>query len=233
MFEAQIRPELLEACGAKVVTKRFKFFGQGESSLVSRLGDKMRRGRNPLINCTVDLGVITLHVTGTGQTAEEAADLVEQDEQFLRKTVGDLMFGTDDENLGHVVGRGLLRQQASLAVAESCTGGLVAKLLTDVPGASGVPKKIIEAHGAVSEPVAEAMALGAVKNSGAEYAIGVTGIAGPTGGTESKPVGQVFIGTASPRGCRVKAYLFTGDRATIRLRAAQSALHQLWKGFSL
>lgn len=252
MFDAEVRPRLLEAAGAKIVVKRFKCFGAGESSLVSRLGDRMRRGRNPLINCTVDLGVITLHVTGTGQTVGQAEDLVEQDEQFLRKTIGDLMFGTDDETLAHVVGRRLQAEKASLAVAESCTGGLVAKLVTDVPGASGffkqgwvtytnqskveqlgVPKKIIETSGAVSGPVAEAMALGALEKSGAEYAIGVTGIAGPAGGTESKPVGQVFIGTASRRGCRVKKYLFTGDRASIRLRAAQSALHQSWKGFSL
>ncbi|MCP4455557.1 MAG: CinA family protein, partial [Planctomycetes bacterium] len=80
---------------------------------------------------------------------------------------------------------------------------------------------------------AEAMAVGALKKSGAQYAIGVTGIAGPTGGTESKPVGLVFIGVASDQRCDVKKYLFTRDRARIRLRAAQSALHQLWKGLSL
>ena len=252
MFDGTVRPELLQASGAAIVTRKLKCFGAGESTLTSRLGRKMRRGRNPLINCTVDLGVITLHVIATGQTIKQAEELVEQDEQFLRKTLGDLVFGTADETLGHVVGRTLQGQRASVAVAESCTGGLVSKLVTDVPGSSsffkqgwvtysnackveqlGVSEKIIETFGAVSEPVAEAMAQGALRKSGSEYAIGVTGIAGPTGGTESNPVGLVFIGTASRHGCNVKKYLFTGDRASIRVRAAQSALHQLWKGLSL
>jgi nicotinamide-nucleotide amidase len=252
MYDTVIRPELLEACSHRIVVRKLKCFGAGESSLVSMLGGKMRRGRNPLINCTVDFGVITLHVIGAGKTLQEAEALVEQDELFLRMTLGGLVFGVDDDTLAHAIGRLLLERRASLAVAESCTGGLVAKLITDVPGASaffkqgwvtycneskaaqlGVPKKILETFGAVSEPVAEAMALGALEKSGAEHAISVTGIAGPTGGTESKPVGQVFIGVASEKGCNVRKYLFSRDRACIRLRTAQSALHQLWKGLSL
>ena len=252
MFDTRIRPELLQASGHRIVVKKLKCFGAGESSLVSKLGRKMRRGRNPLINCTVDFGEITLHIIGSGETLQEAQGLVEQDELFLRKTLGDLVFGVDDETLAHVIGRSLRERQACLTVAESCTGGLVTKLVTDVPGSSaffkqgwitycneskmdqlGVPKKILETFGAVSEPVAEAMALGALRKSGAQHAISVTGIAGPAGGTESKPVGMVFIGTASAQGCDVKKYLFTRDRASIRLRAAQSALHQLWKGLSL
>lgn len=252
MFDSLIRPELLQASGHRIVVKKLKCFGVGESSLVSMLGRKMRRGRNPLINCTVGSGVITLHVIGAGKTLQEAQDLVEQDEAFLLKTLGDLVFGVGDDTLAHVIGRTLHERQASLAVAESCTGGLVGKLITDVPGSSGffkqgwitycneskmdqlgVSKKILETFGAVSEPVAEAMALGVLRKSGAQHAISVTGIAGPTGGTESKPVGLVFIGTASNQGCDVKKYLFSRDRASIRLRAAQSALHQLWKGLSL
>jgi nicotinamide-nucleotide amidase len=200
----------------------------------------------------VDLGVITLHVIGSGATLREVEALVEQDLVFLHKTLGDLVFGEADETFVHVIGRLLHDRQETLTVAESCTGGWVAKLITDVPGSSsffrqgwvlysneskiqqlGVSKKILEAHGAVSEPVAEAMALGALKKSGAQHAISVTGIAGPTGATETKPVGLVFIGTASNQGCDVKKYLFPRDRASIRLRAAQSALHQLWKELSL
>lgn len=252
MFADSVRPQLHQVSGHRIVTRKLKCYGVGESSLVSLLGQEMQRGRNPLINCTVHHGVITLHVIGSGSTVKEAQDLVEQDEQFLRKTLGGFVFGSADDTLAHVIGRFLQERQASLAVAESCTGGLVAKLITDVPGSSaffnqgwvtycneskmerlGVPEKTLEAFGAVSEPVAEAMALGALGKSGAQHAISVSGIAGPGGGTESKPKGLVFIGTASDRGCDVKKYLFTGDRAAIRLRAAQSALHQLWKGFSL
>jgi nicotinamide-nucleotide amidase len=252
MYDTQIRPELLAVSGHKIVVRKLRCFGVGESALVSMLGRKMRRGRNPLINCTVDLGVITLHVIGSGATLREVEALVEQDLVFLHKTLGDLVFGEADETFVHVIGRLLHDRQETLTVAESCTGGWVAKLITDVPGSSsffrqgwvlysneskiqqlGVSKKILEAHGAVSEPVAEAMALGALKKSGAQHAISVTGIAGPTGATETKPVGLVFIGTASNQGCDVKKYLFPRDRASIRLRAAQSALHQLWKELSL
>lgn len=251
MLDRVIKPELLAVSGHKIVVKKLKCFGVGESALVSMLGRKMRRGRNPLINCTVDLGVITLHVIGSGTTLQEAEFLVEQDLVFLHKTLGDLVFGEADETFGHVIGRILHERHETLAVAESCTGGWVAKLITDVPGSSGffkqgwvtysneskvqlgVPKKILETFGSVSEPAAEALALGVLKKSGAQHAISVTGIAGPTGATDSKPVGLVFIGTASEQGCEVKKYLFTRDRASIRLRAAQSALHQLWKGIIL
>ncbi len=252
MFDTLVRPELLEASDHRIVVKKIHCFGVGESSLVSMLGRKMRRDRNPLINCTVDFGVITLHVIGVGKTLQEAQGLVEQDEVFIRETLGGLVFGLGNDTMAHVIGRLLLERQASLAVAESCTGGWVAKLITDVSGASaffkqgwvtycneskmaqlGVSKKILETFGAVSAPVAEAMALGALKKSGAQHAIGVTGIAGPTGGTESKSVGLVFIGVASDQGCDVKKYVFSRDRACIRRRAAQSALHQLWKGLSL
>ncbi len=252
MFQAVIRPEILALSGHKIVVKKLKCFGVGESTLVSMLGSKMRRGRNPLINCTVDFGVITLHVIGSEATLQEAQALVEQDESYIRKTLGDLVYGESDDTFAHVIGRFLRQSQGTLAVAESCTGGLVAKMITDVPGSSsffkqgwvtycneskmkqlGVSKKILDRFGAVSEPAAEAMALGALERSGAQHAISVTGIAGPTGGTESKPVGLVFIGTASEHGCDVKKYIFTRDRGSIRLRAAQSALHQFWKGLNL
>ncbi len=252
MFQAVVRPELLALSGHKIVVKKLKCFGVGESALVSKLGRKMRRGRNPLINCTVDFGVITLHVIGSGATLQEAHALVEQDESYIRRTLGDLVYGESDDTFAHVIGRVLHQSKGTLAVAESCTGGLLAKMITDVPGSSGffrqgwvtycneskmqqlgVSKKLLNRFGAVSEPVAEAMALGALEKSGAQHAISVTGIAGPTGGTESKPVGLVFIGTASEQGCHVKKYLLTRDRASIRLRAAQSALHQFWKGLNL
>ncbi|MCP4456366.1 MAG: CinA family nicotinamide mononucleotide deamidase-related protein, partial [Planctomycetes bacterium] len=141
MFDARIKPELLQASGQSIVVKKLKCYGVGESALASRLGRKMRRGRNPLINCTVDLGVITLHVIGAGKTLEEAQGLVEQDERFLRKTLGGLVFGTGDDTLAHGVGRLLHERQASLAVAESCTGGWVAKLITDVPGSTAFFKQ--------------------------------------------------------------------------------------------
>jgi nicotinamide-nucleotide amidase len=145
-----------------------------------------------------------------------------------------------------VVGEQLARQGKTIAVAESCTGGCLAKLLTDVPGASryfthgwvtysdvaksgelGVPARLIEKHGAVSEQVAEAMAQGARKRAGTTFAIGITGIAGPAGGSERKPAGLVYISIDSDNVCETERYIFFGGRDTIRLRAAQTALNML------
>jgi PncC family amidohydrolase len=134
----------------------------------------------------------------------------------------------------------------TIAVAESCTGGTLAKLLTDIPGASryfthgwvtysntaktgelGVPADLIEKYGAVSEQVAQAMAQGARKKAQTDFAIGITGIAGPAGGTEQKPAGLVYISVDSDEGCDTKQCLFSHDRRFIRLRAAHTALNIL------
>jgi len=133
-----------------------------------------------------------------------------------------------------------------LAVAESCTGGLVAKLVTDVPGSSqyfkagwvtysneakiaelGVPAEMIQQYGAVSEQVAAAMAQGALHKGQADYAISVTGIAGPEGGSEQKPVGLVYIGVAFAQNCSVQRFIFAHDRELMRIRSAQTALNLL------
>ena len=139
-----------------------------------------------------------------------------------------------------------MRQGKTLAVAESCTGGLLAKLITDVPGSSryftygwvtysnesksrmlGVPAEMIEKHGAVSEQVARAMAQGARRNAGTDYALAITGIAGPGGGTEQKPVGLVYIAVDNQDGTDTSRYVFSSDRSSVRVRAAQTALNIL------
>jgi len=252
MAESFIIPELLARAGHQVAVRKLKCFGAGESSLVSRLGDLMQRGRNPQINCTVDAGIITLHIIATADDADAARARVEADRLAVRKLLGDLVFGEDDTSLAQVAGESLLRQGKTLATAESCTGGLVAEWVTDIPGASRyflqgwvtysnqakieqlqVPKNVIETRGAVSAEVAAAMASGARQRADADYAISITGIAGPTGQTDSKPVGLVFIGMDSARGSAVKHYTFAGDRGMIRRRAAQTALHGLWKTLCL
>lgn len=248
MFEHTIKPELEAVSTNKIVTRKLKCFGAGESSLVDMLGDRMQRARNPLVNCTVDFGVITLHVVGASEKRSEAEALVEKEVAELREILGDLVFGEENDTIASVIGRYLNQTERTLAVAESCTGGLISKLVTDVPGSSvyfkqgwvtysneskvnelGVSKKILKDFGAVSESVAREMAIGAIEKSGSDYAVSVTGIAGPGGGTESKPVGLVFIGIATKESCDVKKYVFTRNRASVRLRAAQAALHQLWQ----
>lgn len=247
MFAESVLPELRALAGGQaLVVRKLKCFGAGESAIAELLGDMMQRGRNPLVNCTVSCGIVTLHIVASAQNTQKAEQMAATDERTLRSVLGELVYGTADQTLAEVVGEELARQGKTIAVAESCTGGLVAKLLTDVPGASryfthgwitysneakiselDVPADLIEEHGAVSEQTAQRMAQGARRKAGTDFAIGITGIAGPAGGTEQKPVGLVYISIDSAAGCQTKRCLFSHDRRSTRLRAAQTALNML------
>jgi nicotinamide-nucleotide amidase len=247
MFEESVLPQLQLFAGSQaVVVRKIKCFGAGESTIAEMLGPVSQRGRNPLINFTVNYGVITLHIIATAENKNKALQMVEKDEKFLRDKLGELVYGADEQTLGEVVGEKLAQHKKTIAIAESCTGGILAKLLTDIPGASryfthgwitysntakttelGVPADLIEKYGAVSEQAAQAMARGARKKARADFAISITGIAGPDGGTEQKPAGLVYISVDSDKGCNTKSCLFSGDRQLIRLRAAQNALNML------
>lgn len=247
MFAESVLPELQRFAGTQaVVVRKLRCFGTGESNIAELLGPLMQRGRNPLVNCTVEYGVITLHIIATAEDKNKARQMAEKEEKSLRNTLGELVYGTEEQTLAEVVGEKLARQKMTIAVAESCTGGTLAKLLTDIPGASryfthgwvtysntakttelGVPADLIEKYGAVSEQVAHAMACGARKKARTDFAIGITGIAGPAGATEQKPIGLVYISVDSDNGCDTKRCLFSHDRRFIRLRAAQTALNVL------
>ncbi|MHC4736913.1 MAG: competence/damage-inducible protein A [Planctomycetota bacterium] len=247
MFEESVLTELQQFAGRQVVViRKLKCFGTGESNIAELLGSLMQRGRNPLINCTALCGIITLTITATTKDKDKALQMAEKDEKALRDKLGELVYGMDEQTLAEVVGEKLAQQKQTIAVAESCTGGCLAKLLTDIPGASryfthgwvtysndaktselGVPAHLVEKHGAVSEEVARAMAQGARKRAGTACAIAVTGIAGPAGGSERKPAGLVYISIDSDNRCETKRFIFFGGRDTIRLRAAQTALNML------
>jgi nicotinamide-nucleotide amidase len=247
MFAESVLPRLRKFAGGQaVVVRKLRCFGAGESTIAQQLGSIMVRGRNPLINCTVHSGVITLHIVATAKDSRAANQMAQKDEESLRETLGELVFGTAEQTLSQVVGEKLARSGKNVAVAESCTGGLLAKLVTDVPGASeyftrgwvtynndakiselGVPPELIERHGAVSEQVAREMAKGARRKASTDFAIGITGIAGPGGATEQKPAGLVYISVDSDQGCDTKRCIFTHERRFVRLRSAQTALNML------
>jgi nicotinamide-nucleotide amidase len=247
MCQDYVMPELEQLTdGQAIVIRKLRCFGAGESDIAEMLGPIMGRSRNPLINCTAGHGVITLSIVATAQSEAEARKLVGQDEESLRRILGDLVFGTDDQTLAEIVGLKLAEQRKTVAVAESCTGGMLAKLITDIPGASryftygwitysnqaktaelGVPTELIERYGAVSEQVAVAMAEGARRKAGADFAIAITGIAGPTGASEQKPVGLVYISVGSDNNCETMRYIFSSSREFVRLRAAYTALNML------
>jgi len=247
MFAESVAGKLKQAGGGQVVlTRKLNCFGTGESVIAEKLGDLMQRDRNPLINCTVSGGIITLHIVATAKDKNVAEEMVEKNIQQLREILGDLAYGADEQTLAEVVGVKLGARRKRLAVAESCTGGLIAKLLTDVPGSSdyftygwvtysneakirqlGVDRALIEKHGAVSEEVARAMAKGARDRADTDFAIAVTGIAGPGGGTEQKPVGLVYIAVDAGDLLDVQRYIFSHTREYIRYRTALTALNIL------
>jgi nicotinamide-nucleotide amidase len=188
-------------------------------------------------------GAVDVRLTASG---ESAARLVAQGQTIVEKVLGKNIFGYDDEEIEQVVIRRLTEQKQTLALAESCTGGAIAHRLTNVPGASvvfrggivsysndakqtilGVKTETLLAHGAVSEEVAAEMAAGVRAALGADYALAVTGIAGPGGGSESKPVGTVYLALAFPGGVKVKKQLNAWDRETFKQVTAQQALELL------
>ncbi|MBP7050086.1 MAG: competence/damage-inducible protein A [Phycisphaerae bacterium] len=247
MLDAFILPELRQLCvGQAICARRLRCFGAGESKIAEMIGDAMKRDRDPLVNCTVQGGTVTLEIVATAADYGGAQVLADREEQSLRAVLGDVVFGEGDQTLAQVVGEHLARTGRTLAVAESCTGGLLASLITDVPGSSRyftcgwitysnaakhselmVPQEMLDKQGAVSEQVACAMARGARQRSGADYAIAITGIAGPGGGSEQKPVGLVYIAVDSRDGAETSRHLFSSDRSSVRLRAAQTALNML------
>jgi nicotinamide-nucleotide amidase len=191
-------------------------------------------------------GEVWVRVQARGATPEATAETLAAAEDALAEALGDDCYGRAGERLEQVVGRLLLERGLTLAVAESCTGGLVGDRLTDVDGSSayfergvvtysnrakqdllGVPEEILRTHGAVSAPCAEAMAQGIRVRAGSDCGLAVTGIAGPEGGTAAKPVGTVFVGVAVGDAAEARRYRFLGDRRAVKEQAAGAALDLL------
>lgn len=252
MYERDLEPAIKGMAGTSrtILTAKLNSFGSGESDIAEKLGDLCDRGRNPLVGTTVANGYVSVRVRSEYDDPKQAETMLAITMKQVKDKIGPLIFGQDDETLQQVVIDWLTGGLKTVTTAESCTGGLIASMLTDVPGSSasvlggwvtyanemkteqlGVPAELIQQHGAVSREVVEAMASGALKRSGADYALSTSGIAGPSGGTEDKPVGTVWIGMAWREGdtTHVGARLarLAGDRETIRDRSAKCALQLL------
>ncbi len=238
MFECEVAPKLPQGAMA---TAAVHAFGQGESFLAERLGDRMTRDRNPLIGTTASGSIVTARIRGHGAAADAAAMVRAASD--VERLWAPYAFGRGDETLAGSLGRLLLRRGERVSLAESCTGGLAAGLVTAESGSSQwfaggavtyandakadllqVAHEDLRRHGAVSAEVALAMARGCAALLKTEWAASVTGIAGPTGGSATKPVGEVFIGVCGPRFEAVRRFRFPGERASVRDRSAKSAL---------
>jgi nicotinamide-nucleotide amidase len=240
-----VLPRLAARLGEVPAGRVLKLFGVPES----HADHAMRPVMDDPANAGVRFGFrahwpeVHLKWTVSGRDAEARADRIAA---AVRAVFGDAVWGEGKEELPVVVVERLAARGERLAVAESCTGGLLATLVTSVPGASavfdlgvvayanavkewllGVPPALLAAHGAVSEPVARALAEGARRVGDAAWGLGVTGIAGPGGGTEEKPVGTVHLALAGERGTTAVARLYRGDRDRIRRQAAYEALNLL------
>jgi nicotinamide-nucleotide amidase len=253
MFAATVGPAIAERAGGAVILSRtLHTFGLGESTVAEKLGALMNRDRNPSVGTTVSQGIVSLRINARFSNRADAETQLNLTEAECRKALGTIVYGRDDDALAQVVGALLKEKEQTIATAESCTGGLVAKYLTDVPGSSGyvefgwvtyaneakialldVDPQTIEHKGAVSEATVTEMARNARMKSGADLAIATSGVAGPDGGSADKPVGTVWIavasaepGTTDPARSAVLArkFNFPGDREWVRDRAAKMAL---------
>lgn len=249
MVTEHVLPRLAACTGGGVIRSRvLRLCGIGESDAEAQLSDLIASD-NPTLAPLAKLGEVHFRITARANSPEEAAQLVATMEQAVRERLGAYIYGTDDTTLEQAVVHKLMEVGQSLAVAESCTGGLLGHRVTNVPGSSevfvggiisysnalkeallGVPAEVLARYGAVSEPTARAMAEGVRQRLGSHWGIGITGIAGPGGGTAEKPVGLVYIGISDPTATVVRHQLFPGDRETVKYRATQYALWLLYKG---
>ena len=244
MFESVCLPRLARlSTGERLLSRVYKVVGLPESEVDQRIAPIYKAYTSVATTILAVAGAIEIHLRARAAKEDEAEALLTELGDKVELALGDHVFSTRGESLEQIVAMYLNMKQKSVAVAESCTGGLLSERLTRVPGSSGyflggvvcysndlktklagVPRALLETHGAVSKPVAQALAEGIRNRSGANIGIGITGVAGPSGGTPEKPVGLVYISLADERGTQVREFRFPGDRERIRHWATQAAL---------
>lgn len=246
MWQQCAMPYLYPFAGGCIVSRNVRVFGLGESNMETILHDMMETSTNPTIAPYAKTSECFARVTAKAETPEECEKLLEPVVEKICGLLGDDVYGVDVDSLEQVVGDGLRERGMTLAVAESCTGGLLSKRITDVPGCSdyylggvcsyanevkmkvlGVKKETLDTVGAVSPEVAEQMAEGVAKALGADVGVGITGVAGPGGGTEEKPVGLVYISVWCKGQHYTRKMKSTNGRDRVRMQAASTALDMI------
>lgn len=244
MFHAGLKPALSNLGNGKISIKRriLHTWGVSESAVNQGIQDILR-SRQPVVGlCAKETGV-DIRIVARGASPEQAQSLADTTETAIRGKLGDAIYAVDGQTMEEVVGVLLKQRRLKLAVAESCTGGLIGARITTVAGSSeyferdavtysnqaktemlGVPAELIQRHGAVSSQVAAAMAEGIKLAAKTDLGLSVTGIAGPGGGSEEKPVGLVYLALATGQGVKTVEHRFLGDREQIRIRSSQMAL---------
>lgn len=248
MFDEQVMPRLraLGIADRVIVTRKINLFGKGESDVEAAALDLTARGRNPEVGITAHDATISFRVSADGETQEQAERLLAPTLAVIRERFAELIVGEGPNDVPEAVFAELRRTGCTLATAESCTGGLIARRLTRIPGVSacfpggvvsyansakeellGVDEDLIRTHGAVSPEVAAAMATGVRDRLKASLGLSVTGVAGPSGGTAEKPVGLVYLGLATEEGVSTRRLDLGPEqpRDVIQSRSAKQALN--------
>jgi len=251
IFNEKVLPYLHERRKSVIVSKNIHIFGMGESAVESVIGDIMRSAENPTVAPYCKEGEVRLRVTAMAKDESDASDLCDRMIARIKDTpVGEYIYGVDIDSLERATVEYLRRNSLTLATAESCTGGLISKRITDVSGASevflggcvtyaneakirllGVKPETLSAYGAVSEETAREMAKGVREALGSDIGVSVTGIAGPSGGTPEKPVGTVYIGVSTASGESVRRLSLSAMRSReyIRIVSASNALDMVMR----
>jgi nicotinamide-nucleotide amidase len=249
MMSRYVLPELKERLGGRTIRIRnFMTTGIAESTLFAQLDNLPEILKLAQVAFLPSLFGVKIRLMATAESAGAAVDLLQRGEVMVKEKIGGSIYAEDDVPLEVAVARLLVERKATLSVAESCTGGMVSNLLTNIPGSSnfferglitysnrakiellGVSPQMIEQHGAVSAETAVAMAEGVRRVAGTDYCISVTGIAGPDGGTAEKPVGLVFVACADKNGSICERHLFANDRIGNKQRSTTAVLNLLRK----
>ncbi|MBI2472532.1 MAG: nicotinamide-nucleotide amidohydrolase family protein [Planctomycetes bacterium] len=232
--------------GGCKLTRDLHTFGISEPDVESQIKEYTNKEDSIKVMTLVHDGIVTINIRVTATTREDAEKILDRVEQDIREKLGNAVFGVGDETLEYTVATLLKKYHKTIAVAESCTGGLVSDKFTNIPGISefflegvvaysnrakvntlGVPDELIIKHGAVSPQVARAMAEGIKKRTSSNIGVGITGIAGPTGATKEKPVGLVYIAVVMDDVLEVKECRFRGSRIDIKNFSANTALNMV------
>lgn len=248
MFDSNVKPYLLAKNSEIIRSKVLNFFSIGESILETKLKDILEKQKNPTYALLAGTGEVKIRITAKGSSQEEVYALIKEAEGEIKERVGDYLYAYNDEGLAAVVGKLLSENKQTIALAESCTGGLIGNRITDIPGSSDyftggivvysnqakinqlqVKEKTLAKYGAVSKETAKEMAENIRRIMNSDLGISVTGIAGPGGGTKEKPVGTVYIGLAAETNTEIQKLNLSGNREWNKWMSSQYALYSVYK----
>ena len=248
MFEQKVLPYLMKKTDTKFYSNYYKITSIGESAVEDRLLDLIDKQKNPTIATYAKPGEVLIRVTANEESREEVESLLQNYDVVIKERFGQNIYAFEDLSLQEAVGKSLVEKNVTISIAESCTAGQIASRLSEFPGISqslhsgivcysneakirfvGVQQKTLDEYGAVSEEVAREMLQGLYEKNKTDIVVATTGIAGPGGGSEDKPVGTVYIGILYKGQYTVTRHQFRGDRKRIQLWASNEALNKIRK----